>query len=90
MKTKFFGKYRAVVVKNADPEMRGRITAQVPDVLGTEPSLWAEACIPFHELQKTHNITHIVPSIGTPIWIEFEGGDINYPVWAGCRITEPL
>ena len=25
-----------------------------------------------------------MPPIGTPVWVEFEGGDPTYPIWTGC------
>jgi len=34
------------VVINIDPELRGRIICEVPDVLGLVPSSWCEACVP--------------------------------------------
>src|SRR5207344_1836532 len=40
----FHGKYRGTVVQNIDPELRGRIMCEVPDVLGLVPSSWCEAC----------------------------------------------
>jgi hypothetical protein len=29
---------------------------------------------------------YMVPPIGAAVWIEFEQGDPNYPVWVGCQI----
>ena len=25
-----------------------------------------------------------LPPVGANVWIEFEGGDANYPIWSGC------
>ena len=25
-----------------------------------------------------------IPEVGSGVWIEFEGGDVSYPVWTGC------
>ena len=25
-----------------------------------------------------------LPEIGSGVWIEFEGGDVSYPIWIGC------
>ena len=25
-----------------------------------------------------------LPEIGSGVWIQFEGGDVSYPVWSGC------
>jgi len=72
----FFGKYRGTVVNNVDLERRNRIMAIVPDVSSVIPSSWAEACMP-----PGHAYT---PMIGAGVWIEFEQGDPDYPIWTGC------
>jgi hypothetical protein len=77
----FFGKYRGVVITNVDPMQLGRILAQVPDVLGTIPSIWALPCVPCG-LPKEIGIA--LPQIGAAVWIEFEQGNPDYPVWTGC------
>ncbi len=78
---RFYGKYRGVVVNNVDPEQRGRIMALVPDVSGLLPTTWALPCLPWGGLQ-TGMFT--VPQIGAGVWIEFEQGDPDYPIWVGC------
>ncbi|HEY0867639.1 MAG TPA: phage baseplate assembly protein V [Fimbriimonas sp.] len=77
---RFFGKYRGLVVSNTDPLMQGRIQAQVPDVLGMVPSTWALPCLPFAGAQQG---LFVVPSVGAGVWIEFEHGDLDYPIWTG-------
>jgi hypothetical protein len=81
----YFGKYRGTVVNNIDPEMRGRILAMVPDVLGPVPSTWCEPCVPLAGPTGPPMGTYFVPPIGAGVWIEFEGGDPSYPIFAGCR-----
>ena len=78
---RFYGKYRGTVLQNIDPERRGRLMVQVPDVLGPLISSWAMPCLPFAGPQMG---TYIVPSVGSDVWIEFEGGDSDYPIWVGC------
>jgi uncharacterized protein involved in type VI secretion and phage assembly len=78
---KYYGKYRATVVGNVDPEQRGRIMAMVPDVLGVMPSSWAMPCLPVAGKQQG---TYFIPQIGAGVWIEFENGDADYPIWTGC------
>lgn len=75
-----YGKYRGTVINNIDPEQRGRIMAEVPDVLGVLPSSWALPCVPFAGKQQGF---FAVPQIGAAVWIEFEQGDPNYPIWTG-------
>lgn len=77
---KYFGKYRGTVVQNVDPEQRGRIQAMVPDVSNVVPTTWASACVP---LTGKSMGTYLVPQIGAGVWIEYEQGDIDYPIWAG-------
>jgi hypothetical protein len=77
---RFYGKYRGLVVANIDPEQRGRLIAQVPDVLGEIPSSWAMPCVPAAGIQSG---CFIVPPIGSQVWMEFEQGDPDYPIWTG-------
>ncbi|MGM9474525.1 phage baseplate assembly protein V [Pseudarthrobacter sp. YS3] len=79
--TKYYGKYRGTVVQNIDPEQRGRIQAIVPDVSSLVPSTWATACVP---LAGKSMGTYVVPQIGSGVWIEYEQGDADYPIWSGC------
>lgn len=81
----FLGKYRGTVVNNLDPELRGRLMVMVPDVLGLIPSTWAEACVPLTGPTGPPMGMYVVPPVGTPVWVEFENGDPDYPVWVGCR-----
>jgi hypothetical protein len=82
---KFIGKYRATVVNNIDPEMRGRLMLVIPDVSSLIPSTWAEACVPLAGPTGPPMGVYMVPPIGAGVWVEFENGDPNYPVWVGCR-----
>jgi hypothetical protein len=91
---KFYGKYRGTVVLNVDPELRGRITCLVPDVLGPLPSNWCEACPPLAGPTGPPMGVYMVPPIGAGVWVEFEQGDPGKPIWSGCRFgvgdTPPL
>lgn len=77
---RFYGKYRGLVVENVDPEQIGRVLVQVPDVLGELPSSWAMPCVPAAGIQAG---CFIVPPIGSQVWVEFEQGDPDYPIWTG-------
>jgi Type VI secretion system/phage-baseplate injector OB domain len=77
---RFYGKYRGLVVLNLDPEQIGRVIVQVPDVLGMIPSTWAMPCVPAAGIQSG---CFIVPPIGSQVWVEFEQGDPDYPIWTG-------
>jgi uncharacterized protein involved in type VI secretion and phage assembly len=78
---KFLGKYRGTVLDNDDPLQIGRIMVQVPDVSNILPSTWAMPCLPFCGIQSGF---YAVPDIGSGVWIEFEQGDSDYPIWVGC------
>ncbi len=82
---RFLGKYRATVTMNIDPENRGRLQLLIPDALGPIPSTWAEACTPLAGPTGPPMGVYLVPPIGAGVWAEFERGDINYPIWSGCR-----
>jgi uncharacterized protein involved in type VI secretion and phage assembly len=77
---KYYGKYRGTVVNNIDPMQIGRIQVTVPDVSGLAPSTWAMPCVPIAGKQMG---TFVVPQIGAGVWIEFEQGDPDYPIWVG-------
>lgn len=77
----YFGKYRGTVINNVDPMQKGRIMVQVPDVTGMTPGSWAMPCVPITGPQHG---TWFVPPIGGLVWIEFEQGDPDYPIWTGC------
>ena len=77
---KFFGKYRGTVINNIDPMQLGRIQVMVPDVSGFIPTSWAMPCVPIAGKQMG---TYVVPQIGAGVWVEFEQGDPDYPIWVG-------
>jgi uncharacterized protein involved in type VI secretion and phage assembly len=78
--TKYYGKYRASVINNVDPMVKGRIQVQVPDVHGSTPSSWAMPCMPVAGIQTG---IFTVPPVGAGVWVEFEQGDPDYPIWVG-------
>jgi len=79
LRNRFFGKYRGVV---ADVDAKTmRIKATVPAVLADQPTGWCRACTPYAGDGQGFAF---LPDIGTGVWIEFEGGDVSYPIWTGC------
>ena len=90
------GVYRGICKSNRDPEQRLRIKVAVPQLMGgTELGDWAEACLPpgwSAGLVKDHGtpdgvlkhaLQRKVPVPGQTVWVMFEGGDIDHPVWMG-------
>ena len=83
MGNQFFGKYRGTVTDIQDPLMMNRVRAKVPDVMGDLESGWALPCLPFAGSGMGF---FGLPKVGAGVWIEFEHGDPDYPIWAGCWI----
>ena len=82
---RFFGKYRGQVTDNNDPDNLGRIKAKVPRVLGDEESGWALPAFIYGGASEQGLFA--LPDVGAGVWIEFEGGDLSYPVWTGTWYT---
>jgi hypothetical protein len=81
MAAKFYGKYRGKVENNIDPLQLGRVQVSVPAVLGEGTLSWAMPCVPY--AGKGVGLFAIPPK-GANLWVEFEAGDPDYPIWSGC------
>jgi len=79
--TPFFGKYRGKVENNVDPMLLGRVQVSVPAVLGDGTLSWAMPCVPY---AGSGVGLFAIPPVGAGVWVEFEGGDTDYPIWSGC------
>jgi len=79
VRNQFFGKYRGVVTQVDGDTMR--VKAKVPAVLGEQESGWAIPCVPYAGPQVG---IAFLPESGSGVWIEFEGGDVSFPIWVGC------
>lgn len=77
----YYGKYRGTVVNNIDPMQIGRLMVQVPDVGGLIPGTWAMPCLPFSGKQMG---AWMIPQVNAGVWVEFEQGNPNFPIWSGC------
>jgi hypothetical protein len=76
----YHGKYRGKVFNNIDPLILGRIQVEVPAVPSSTLN-WAMPCVPYAGRQVGF---YAIPPIGANVWVEFEAGDPNYPIWVGC------
>lgn len=84
---RYFGKYRATVLNNVDPQNQGRIQVQLGDRYGLFPSTWALPCFPFAAKGMAGVVA--LPQIGAAVWVEFEAGDPDYPIWSGGFYPDP-
>jgi len=78
--SQFFGKYRGTVTNNIDTELRGRIQVSVPAVFGAGRNPWALPCAPYAGAGVGF---FAVPPIGANVWVEFEAGNPDFPIWSG-------
>jgi uncharacterized protein involved in type VI secretion and phage assembly len=79
LQNRFYGKYRGIVTDVDTATLR--IKATVPAVLGATATGWCLPCVPYAGPDVGF---FFVPSPGAAVWIEFEGGDVSYPIWTGC------
>jgi len=77
----YFGKYRAFVSDNEDPEQRGRLKLTIPTVLGAETSDWVLPCFPYGGGAGFGWLA--VPPRDAQVVVEFIEGDISSPIWTG-------
>jgi uncharacterized protein involved in type VI secretion and phage assembly len=78
VRNRFYGKYRGTVTEVDAATMR--IKAKVPSVLGQQTTGWCMACVPYAGASVGFAF---LPEVGSGVWIEFEGGDVSYPIWTG-------
>lgn len=76
----YTGKFRGKVIDNKDPLGRGRLLTRVAAISDLDMT-WAEACVPYAGPGVGW---HFIPPVGANVWIEFEQGNPDYPIWTGC------
>ena len=76
----WFGKYLGLVVDNGDPAKHGRLKVTVPAVLD-DVEVWAMPCVPYAGVGVGF---YSLPEPKTGVWIEFEAGELKFPIWSGC------
>ncbi len=98
LENQYFGKYRGVVVANDDPEQLGRLRLWVPSLFprdgdatptdGEDTSVtdWAWPCLPFGGPDSGF---FFVPEVGAKVWVEFEEGNLDSPLWVGLFWSRP-
>lgn len=89
---KFYGKYRGKVAYTKDPLNLGRIQVEVPRPFDENRLMWAMPCVPYAGKDVGW---FTVPPVGSNVWVEFEAGNPDYPIWSGCfwgvgELPEPV
>lgn len=85
---RYYGKYRAFVVDNDDPEQLGRLKLRVPSVLGDAVVTgWAMPCLPYGG--EVDQGMFFIPDPDAGVWVEFEEGDLEFPIWVGTFWSKP-
>jgi uncharacterized protein involved in type VI secretion and phage assembly len=85
---RFYGKYRGTVIDNEDPSRLGRVKVSVPSVLGQDVVTgWATPCVPYGGVAGQGLL--FVPERGAGVWVEFEEGDLEFPIWVGTYWSQP-
>ncbi len=93
MTAPYFGKYRGTVINNIDPMRSGRVQVSCPDVLGINTMSWAMPCVPFGGPalpDRSPEGMLMLPSIGSNIWLEFEAGNPDRPIWVGSFFADGM
>ncbi len=81
VENRYYGKYRGLVTDNQDPEKRGRLKVQVPALMGETEIGWAMPCVPYGG--GSDRGFYMIPEVGDGVWVEFEAGQLSYPIWTG-------
>lgn len=71
MQTELYGVYRAIVTNVKDPTNSGRVRVKAPQVAGNAELEWAESVNPALP----------VPAVNSVVWVMFNGGYINKPLY---------
>lgn len=71
--------YRAIVRDNRDPAAKGRLKVIIPTLSGDSITEWIWPVISSGYL--------VIPKPGKQVWVLFENGDREVPVWIGMTET---
>lgn len=77
MPDQYFGKYTGIVKDNRDDQNLGQVRVSVPTIIPPDDWVTARPALPYGFF--------FVPEIEAKVWIEFEGGDPDLPLWTGVQ-----
>ena len=73
--SRYNGIYPGICTSNQDPQRKSRLKVRVPAIAG-DSATWARACV-----WPTPAGMTTLPSVGATLWVMFEMGDPQRPVW---------
>lgn len=82
---RYYGKYGGVVIDNDDPSQLARLKVRVPALMQDAEIGWARPALPFAGPGHGHVM---VPEVDAMVWVEFEAGNLDQPIWSGCFYAE--
>ena len=95
----YMGKFKGYVRQNNDEENRGRLRCFCPQVMGEQDDAqhwldWAQPCLPWIGGLNTLDFGPPLTNVQrggkeTIVWIEFEGGQVDHPIWVGTVLPAP-
>jgi len=77
----YYGNYRGFIVSHDDPQKMGRVQVRVPQLAADNKiNTWA---FPKGQPAGADFGDFMIPPKGSPVWVEFEHGDPNHPIYSG-------
>jgi hypothetical protein len=74
----------AEIIQAAPTTSNKDVTATDKYIRENTPSVWAEPCFLYGGDFVGFNF---IPPVGSLVWIEFEAGDLTFPIWVGVWTT---
>ena len=81
-RARFYGVYKGIVTFTDDPLNQKRISIKVPQVTGADILELVSPTAPSDVFSSIQ-----IPTVGAYVWVMFESGDPNYPVWMSSTET---